>query len=285
MKSRLHARSVDGLSRVQARINYLVPMAERPVTYVDEAPPGVKQINAVYRPYDAWIYDARTVLKDLSLEREGFVLAHHTSAVQDFWDDRQVRDIYYAELQGLIQDLTGARAAFVFDHTRRKRSNDRFALDGNRPSFTKVREPVGKAHVDFTAASARTRFLLEMGDRAALFEGRRLAIINVWRPINPQPILDAPLAVLDAASCHEADLVSSDLVYKDRIGETYNLMHSPAHRWYYFPRQSRSEVIVFKNFDSDSPVNLCPHTAFDDPLTPVDAPLRESIEARVFAIF
>ena len=47
------------------------------------------------------------------------------------------------------------------------------------------------------------------------------------------------------------------------------------------------EAIVFKVYDSlqDGRARFTPHTSFEDPTTPVDAPPRESIEARLFAFF
>jgi hypothetical protein len=47
------------------------------------------------------------------------------------------------------------------------------------------------------------------------------------------------------------------------------------------------EAIVFKVYDSakDGRARFTPHTSFDDPTTPADAPPRESIESRMFAFF
>jgi hypothetical protein len=279
------AQAAQGLPGVRTQINYLVPMAGKPTTYVSEPPPGVARLNATYAPRDAWIRDARPIRSRLSLEREGFVLADHVSATRDFWDDAEVRTVYYPEIERLVRALTGATEAVAFDHTRRRRTADRAALSGNRLTFSEVREPVGKAHTDFTPRSAFARLKLELGRRSEQVTHRRFAIINVWRPLNAEPIFDAPLAMLDAGSFAAQQLVASDLVYADRVGETYNLTHGSEHRWYYFARQSRNEAVVFKNFDSDSPAPFAPHTAFDDPNAPSDAPSRESIEARLFVLF
>merc|ERR1712187_336874 len=59
------------------------------------------------------------------------------------------------------------------------------------------------------------------------------------------------------------------------------------HKWYYFPRMVKDEVILFKQWDSD-PLRLgrtCFHTAFKDPTARVDAPVRQSIEVRAFVFF
>lgn len=54
----------------------------------------------------------------------------------------------------------------------------------------------------------------------------RVQIVNVWRPIKG-PLLDAPLAVCDAASINANDLVPSDLVNPHRVGETYSVTYRP----------------------------------------------------------
>jgi hypothetical protein len=76
--------------------------------------------------------------------------------------------------------------------------------------------------------------------------------------------------------------VPSDLVYRDRVGETYGVAYNPAHRWYYAPDMQPTEALLLKCFDSktDGTARFSPHTAFVDPTTPPDAAPRESIELR-----
>ena len=82
------------------------------------------------------------------------------------------------------------------------------------------------------------------------------------------------------------DLVASDLMYRDRIGEIYNLTFNPAQRWYHFPRLTPDEAILIKGFDSREDVaRFAPHGAFDDPTSRPDAPERESIETRSLVIY
>ena len=88
--------------------------------------------------------------QDLSLDREGFALARHDSAVNDFEDDEQLADIYDAEAKALIMSLTGARRVEVFDHTRRA------ASDRLRRSKV-MREPSAVIHNDYTQWSAEKR--------------------------------------------------------------------------------------------------------------------------------
>ena len=46
------------------------------------------------------------------------------------------------------------------------------------------------------------------------------------------------------------DIVPTDLVYRERVGETYGFLYNPKHRWYYFPRLERNEPILLKCYDS-----------------------------------
>jgi hypothetical protein len=110
--------------------------------------------------------------------------------------------------------------------------------------------------------------------------------VNVWRPIRG-PVLDSPLALCDAQSFTDADLIASDLVYPHVRGETSSVEFNPEHRWYYFSEQQPDEVILIRVHDSadDGRARLSFHTSFENPLAPPDAPPRESIEVRALVFF
>ena len=93
-----------------------------------------------------------------------------------------------------------------------------------------------------------------------------------------------PLAVCDARSVAPQDLIASDLVFRDRRGETYNLVYNPTQRWFYAPA-TRTDEECFDSRDDGAVARFAPHTAFADPTAPQDAPPRESIELRTFVIF
>ena len=281
---------------VVAALNYLTPMREPARTYTYDPPAGMPRFNGRLEPHRMTIEDARPIRTGLSLDTQGFVLVDHASAMRDFWDEDELRAVHYGEAEQLVCKVTGARHALVFDHTLRRRAPGRPPLDGNGGSFAAVREPVGRVHADYTTISARDRLRLLVGAaEAADRMHRRFAIVGLWRPTNPHPLLDAPLAVCDARSVGANDMVANEVIYRDRSGETCIGIHNPMHRWFFFPAQRRDEVIVFKNFDSAAGntrtadianiAGVVPHTAFDDPTAPADAPRRESIELRAFAFF
>jgi hypothetical protein len=120
-----------------------------------------------------------------------------------------------------------------------------------------------------------------MGEEAEELLRHRFEIVNVWRPIRG-PLRDAPLAVCDATSVAFTDFVPSDLVYRDRTGETYRVRYNPLHRWFYLPGMRADEAILIKCYDSaqDGRARFTAHSAFEDPTAPADLLPRESIELR-----
>lgn len=116
---------------------------------------------------------------------------------------------------------------------------------------------------------------------------KRFAFINVWRSISPtDPVYRMPLAVCDTTTVPEADHFLYELEFPERTGENYSLRYRDSHRWCFFPQQTRDECLVFKVYDQDySGPRFVFHTAFDDPLTPEEAPPRMSIEVRTIAFF
>jgi hypothetical protein len=264
----------DSLPYVEAELNYLAPMTERPRYYAYDA--GVSS-NLTPEPHTMRIHSLRPIASEIGLDTQGFAFLEQRSAVEDFWDDEEVRRVYYPEAERFIAEVTGASRVFIFDHLQRRR------VDGAPRRAPGVPpQPATRVHVDHTARSGpqRVRDLLP-DDAEELLQGR-VQVINMWRPIRREPLRDAPLAVCDSRTVDPADLVPSDLVYRHRVGETYSVTYNPAHRWFYAPEMRRDEVLLLKIADTrtDIPARFMPHTSFTDPTTPPDAPPRESIELR-----
>lgn len=225
------------------------------------------------------IHNGRLQLQRLSLDGTGFVLVPHPTRVVDFFDPEQIKSVYYPEVEQLIRDTSGARRVVIFDHTLR-------SGDENEREARLIREPVLSAHNDYTEWSGPQRVREILPDEAEELLRHRVAIIQVWRAIN-RPIQANPLAVADASTVTMDDLLVAERRYPQRVGQTYRLLYSPRHRWFYFPQMRRDEALVFKVYDSDRDgrARFTPHTSFDDPTSPPDAPPRQSIEARAFAFF
>jgi hypothetical protein len=270
---------LDRLGYVDASLNYLVPMADKPVAYNYPPPDGTPWRNAEYRAEPVRIRDARPLIGELSLDKQGFALTRHVSQLADFYDPAQVKAVYYPEMERLVQAVTGARRVVCFDHIVRHAPRAESRVNG-------VKEPAKRVHNDYTEASGPQRVRDLLPDEAEELLKRRFAVVNVWRAIHG-PLQDSPLALCDARSIAPTDLVDTDLKYPDRTGEIQSVTRSPAHRWYYFPNLLPSEALFIKCFDSakDGRARFAAHGAFADPTTPADARPRESIEARTLVFF
>ncbi len=273
------------LPYVEANLNYLVPMDKKPVNYTYEPPSGTSRSNTTYQTHKLRIYNARSISENILLDQEGFAFTEHNTNVRNFYDEEEVRQVYYPEAEQLLKEVTGGTKVVIFDHTLRN-------AELSNPSENKIREPGKRVHNDFTAKSGYTRARWELAargidnDEIERLLQQRFAIINVWRGI-ADTIQESPLALSDARSIAPQELVAGDLVYRDRIGETYAVTYNPEHKWYYFPQMRRNEVIFIKCFDSaeDGLARFSAHSAFDDPTSPVDAPARQSIELRTFVFY
>jgi hypothetical protein len=276
----LQASIIANLATVQADMNYLAPMLERPRNYTFEPPPGVPRSNTVNVTHRVPIHDARPVADRVSLDANGFALINHRSAVRDFFDDEEVRRVYYPEVERVVKQATGAYRVHIFDHTVRRR------VDGAQDRSDAPRQPVQRVHIDHTARSGPQRVRDLLPDEADELLKGRVQVINLWRPIKG-PLQDSPLAVCDATTIRADDLVPSDLVYPHRVGETYSVRYNPSHQWFYVPRMQPDEALLLKCSDTATsvPARFTPHSAFIDPTTPADAPPRESIESRALVFF
>jgi hypothetical protein len=225
------------------------------------------------------VRNGRPLARELTLDGNGFVFVEHKTQVRDFFDEAELKAVYYPEVERLIRGLSGASRVVLFDHTLR--SGDEAEREARL-----VREPVLSAHNDYTEWSGPQRVRDLLPDEAEGLLKQRFAIIQVWRAIN-RPIEANPLAVADAKSVAFEDFLLAERKYPNRVGQTYRLMHSPKHRWYYFPRMARDEALVFKVFDSakDGRARFTPHTSFEDPASPPKAAPRQSIEARALVFF
>jgi hypothetical protein len=262
------------LPYVEAELNYLAPMAERPRYYAYDA--GEVSSNMTPEPHRVHIRDMRPIAAEIELDRQGFALVEQQTAVHDFWDDEEVRRVYYPEAERFIAAKTGASRVFIFDHLQRRR-----VPGATRRAPGVPPQPATRVHVDHTSRSGPQRVRDLLPDEADELLKGRVQVINLWRPIRG-PLLDSPLAVCDARTVDPADLVPSDLVYRERVGETYSVTYNPAHEWYYVPEMRGEQALLLKIADTktDGRARFMPHTSFTDPTTPPDAFPRESIELR-----
>jgi hypothetical protein len=258
------------------------------------------------------VHSLRGRESEFTTDNSGFAVYNYPAKEKLFTDDSAVRNEYYAEVEKLLRDkLPGIKKVVIFDHTIRRRT------EGS------PRQPVQQVHVDQTpgAAEVRVKRHLPKEEADELIKGR-YQIVNVWRPIE-NPASDFPLAVIDWRSTTPSDFIPVDLLYprrdsldaddddrgKEKLpnperqgstegyevkGETLGVAPNQNHQFYYLKDMTPDEVMLLKCFDSRGEgmekgvkglALRTPHTAFVDPLTPKDAPGRQSIEVRCLVFY
>ena len=262
---------------VRAELRYVVNTGVKPKTYISpqqSGKPSRREDTMDVR--EMRIHDGWPLAGEASLDREGFEVHRQPSAVSDFYDDEEVERVHYPEIERLIRRATGAVRVEIFDHTRRSAGDKRSG----------VRDPVRSVHNDYTPKSGPQRVRDLFPNEAEELLKRRFAVINAWHSIRDR-VESWPLAICDARSIEREDLIATDLVYQDRVGEVFNLAHNPDHQWFYFPGLEEDRTILLKCFDSaeDGRARFTAHTAFEDPESAGGAAPRESIELRALAFF
>ena len=274
--TQLQDRTVKGL------LQFTVPTGEKLVTQVSETGGGrTDPTTGSYELKEIPIHDGRPTADQLDMEVQGYAFLKYDTAVTDFTDDDQVREIYYPELEKLLLAETGAEKVLIFDHTIR-------IGDPEKREALGVRDPVRSAHNDFTnrSAPARVRDLLPPAEAEERLK-RRFTSVNVWRPLTG-PVKTDPIAICAWDSIGENDMIPAERNYGNRIGGILNLAYNPAQKWTYFPDMERDEIILLKCFDSelDGRARWTAHAAFEDPNGPDPSlPARESIEVRTLIFY
>ena len=236
--------------------------------------------------HTVFIHDARPKLQrgEIDLDANGFTLLRMQSQVCDFHDDAEVRSVYYPEVTSLVKRATGAVEVFITQHLVRTESKEDF-----NKAYARF------LHCDYSLDDARqsaARVLERRGLAAADYDAKEFAWYNAWQPFDHVAVRN-PLALLDAASLRMDDIV--DYRYTgygqqrnpNAAAETKSAMpaRNPSHRFYYVSNMATDEVLFFKQLDTRRRGGVCPHTSFDDPAVPADAPPRRSIETRLMAVF
>jgi len=306
------------------QINYAIPNSDGSQRYAYDnsfqpLPAGVtRRKNGESQTFTVEVYDGWTLSPPPSLMRNGYCLARDFDTALDLQNDgldsEQIVHTYYPEIRRLVTEALGGadavKRAIVFDHTIRSRV--RRATGEKETNGENVGGYASAAHNDNTSASAKNRVRLLSKVKAAggsltlpkppltepeaekIVSGR-FGIFNVWRHFRTDyPVLDYPLAVLDAQSTRPEDFLSSLYIYPDRVGEVTSVVRNPEHRWIYYSEMRHTEALIFKVFDSSAELGVCTaeqcppntaHTSFRLAGSDASTPARESIECRVLVEF
>ena len=114
------AEQVTDPKTIEVTLSYFVDTDAMPVTLVG-APGGSDQRvgGGASEPRRVVLRNGRIDAGDFVLERNGFRFVRHDTKVADFFDEDEVRRVYYPEMQALVKAESGASRVEVFDHTLR----------------------------------------------------------------------------------------------------------------------------------------------------------------------
>ena len=107
---------------VRGALTFIVPQETKPYFESSALTGGEPRVHFETETRRVDVRDMRRVADMLSLDREGFLLVSHKTAVADLYDDEAIATVYDRELEALLADVTGADRVAVFDHTRRSDS-------------------------------------------------------------------------------------------------------------------------------------------------------------------
>ncbi|MEE9254418.1 MAG: CmcJ/NvfI family oxidoreductase [Pseudomonadales bacterium] len=251
------------------------------------------------QPVSVNIGDGRAALDELDYESCGFTLLEHRSAVTDWGDESQLRDVHIPEIESLARAFTGCDRAAAYPALVRSPLT---ALESTDYA------PIQFVHSDYSDDYRRMiedpdrpyhAFLAPTLERAGLSQqdianADRVLMLQFWRNIGAERP-DYPFALCDAATVPRSQLYAFtvDEYAGTRLEFEVLCVTPPAdpddHHWYTFPGLQDSEVIAFRTYDSrcadENEPFWTPHSAFRDSVAGPDAPQRESLEMRVLCLF
>jgi hypothetical protein len=296
-------RNVAGASPrdIVASLNYTVDDGITPWLYARPMTADDRHSSAMGGAMDAVevkVKDGRRRSVAFALDVHSFQLVSQRTALatDDFYrnPDGVIERTYYREMEDLIRDQLGAARVVAFMHVVRNEAKNAAGEDGVRGYSRGI-------HVDYAPSWAEQMYLEilaqlrqdEKEECCITFAGGRFVVVTAWRNISSRPIQQDGLAVCDESSLVKPDdyLQGDFFRENNQVTKTYRLASRNAakHSWYYFPNMAADEVLLMKQFDSDTNVagRTCFHTAFTDPTAPpADQILpRESIEVRAIAFF
>jgi glutathione S-transferase len=272
-------------SPVRATLNYTKDLHEKLTELYFYETDAAKNIHEPGDdPQEVEFWDGWGRVQEFTLDKNGFEVKDFHTKFSDWTNDDAVKASFYPEVVDYLKNELRAKRVLVFDHTIRTKANDEKKL--TQETNTSQRAPVMLVHCDYTDKSGPVRVQQLLPDEAETLLKSRVAFINVWKPIH-NIVEERPLAMCDVTSSPPSDFFKLYLRYRDRVGENYVMRFNKEHKWWYFPKMNTEQAILLKTFDSeeDGRARFVGHSAFEDPNTREDAPIRESVEIRTIAFF
>ena len=155
----LDAAPVTAPDTIETTLNYIVDDGNKVFTIV--ATPGGSDARAggTPDPRRITLHNGRPHADDFVLDRNGFRFVRHDTKMADFYDEDEIKRVYYPEMEALIKAQSGAKRVVVFDHTLR-------TADEDMREAKKIREvvqPRAQRLHRMVGAAARARYSSRRG--------------------------------------------------------------------------------------------------------------------------
>jgi len=269
----------EQLDCVHSKIGF-VPKAD-----TEEATYHVDRCIAPIVDQEVKIRDARTIVDELSLDREGFILVNHDMGALSETDPAVMQEKYTAEMADFLK--TYLKAACVVPYAEGELGTTLLRTAAPPVAVNAEgapRQKVPMAHIDFSAQSAPV-----VAATSAHIHGiaarpySRMILIQTWCALTPAP-QDFPLAFVDGSTVLDTDLQPKEVDGYSQV--LWALHYNPTQRWYYFPNMNRNEIVLFLGYDSRrSDYPRVAHSSFDNRAAFPNATPRSNIESRFWVYF
>lgn len=233
------------------------------------------------------IYDLRLHSKKMTLDENGFeVIPYEGVWNSEFSHESEAQNLFFQDISEILKRHLGASNIYVYHYAFRARGKPITMAECD----VNHRNPLLYPHVDHDSKEARRRIEQRLGQEyTEKLVQHRHQLINVWKPIGNNPILDKPLALLDYQTVDiEKDviplLVGENATHPSAL--TISRSQTDSHRWYYLSQMCSTEMYLFKIFDSKSDVaKYAFHSAvIDENATLLDSE-QKSLEIRCIVLY
>lgn len=223
------------------------------------------------------VKDARLIKDELDLDRTGFKYYDLDAQVIDFHNEKLVREAYYPQIAEFAKVATNASEVYITNHLVRTEDTSNF-----NKAYARF------VHCDYginTTVSVSETLLKNRGKDLQNYQDAEYAWFNSWQPFD-FTVEKNPLCVLDARTLADGDILEYLYTANEKEFRSSMPVWNPNHQFYYVSQMQTSEILLVKQLETRNvTAKYCPHSSFEIPNPPKDAPPRRSIEVRMMCVF